>query len=629
MFTTGKRVEVCLEKEDYRDVWFPALVLDSGNESFLVEYHSPGNTNKEGLVVVTVDHCNIRPTPPHLKDKKFGLLAKVDAFYDFGWWSGVITKELRDGRYIVFFKHSNKERKHSHSELRPHMEWKGGKWFTASQDISNPSSDHQGHTGKNNETTAATPCNGEASNSNPAEKYITKRTNPAETCHAFQNSYKKLKGCVVEKASSQSHNTTPLNRLGNNTINGGFASSIKINGDSEQTRVVGIQLSVKSGGLACRKKVSAQEVGGELGNQASNTVNKREREPESQTRVPQALARRKLQPSSSQASAGVEFCSSSQDRGVKYYVMQHEKIMGSNELEGFAEKTKKCLGSSILPAKSPEFSVEVEKQNGDVAAVEPMVKDCTNDDIRCSVIAASTEASIPNSQNVSSVGKAAEITEKDVSVKAAEMGRPSDWSDNQPFSMFIDGKQSPTTVDGPKCSIIRTVDECIERQKETGMKLTAVNDEGESQQDENQSIPFVKNTLLWKTIESMEVFQVMPQKPHFRNLCSFKETSREGLAIDRLTRLLLIKDKQEELEERSKEIKSRINEHDVETSNIDNEIDEIDERIKELQERRAVAVSKKEKRGSKIRSLELTAECIDDGMRSARLDFVSLAAAPW
>ncbi|KAM7460341.1 hypothetical protein LguiB_036301 [Lonicera macranthoides] len=33
-------------------------------------------------------------------------------------------------------------------------------------------------------------------------------------------------------------------------------------------------------------------------------------------------------------------------------------IQGSNELEGFAEKTKKCLGSSILPAKSPEFSVE-------------------------------------------------------------------------------------------------------------------------------------------------------------------------------------------------------------------------------------------------------------------------------
>lgn len=141
---------------------------------------------------------------------------------------------------------------------------------------------------------------------------------------------------------------------------------------------------------------------------------------------------------------------------------------------------------------------------------------------------------------------------------------------------------------------------------------------------------------------------------------SFKETSREGLAIgsmvnfssvventsklqyddsrsiiednldtlvelesfgfdvrlvgDRLTRLLLIKDKQEELEERSKEIKSWINEHDLETSNIDKEIDEIDKRIKELQERQALAVSKKEKRGSEISSLESTAECIDDGI---------------
>lgn len=67
-------------------------------------------------------------------------------------------------------------------------------------------------------------------------EYITKRTTPAETCHAFQSSYKKLKGCDVEKASSQSNNTTPLNRLSNNTINGGFASSTKINGGSEQPR---------------------------------------------------------------------------------------------------------------------------------------------------------------------------------------------------------------------------------------------------------------------------------------------------------------------------------------------------------------------------------------------------------
>jgi len=85
-----------------------------------------------------------------------------------------------------------------------------------------------------------------------------KRTAPAETCHAFQNSYKKLKGCDVEKASSQSNNTTPLNRLSNNTINGGFASSTKINGGSEQPRVVGIQPSAKSGRLSCRKKVVSE-----------------------------------------------------------------------------------------------------------------------------------------------------------------------------------------------------------------------------------------------------------------------------------------------------------------------------------------------------------------------------------
>lgn len=135
MFSTGKKVEVSFEKENYRDVWFPATVLeDSGNDSFFVEYQSPGIGDEEpGLFKKIVDSLHIRPSPPNLKDKNFVLLDKVDAFFDFGWWSGVITKELADSRYLVLFKHTNKERELNQSELRPHMEWRDGKWFSASR----------------------------------------------------------------------------------------------------------------------------------------------------------------------------------------------------------------------------------------------------------------------------------------------------------------------------------------------------------------------------------------------------------------------------------------------------------------------------------------------------------------
>ncbi|PIA47845.1 hypothetical protein AQUCO_01400438v1 [Aquilegia coerulea] len=57
------------------------------------------------------------------------------------------------------------------------------------------------------------------------------------------------------------------------------------------------------------------------------------------------------------------------------------------------------------------------------------------------------------------------------------------------------------------------------------------------QQDEglfslpDESLPFVKHPDLWESVESLEVFQRMPQKPHFRPLKQYEEETREGYAI--------------------------------------------------------------------------------------------------
>ncbi|KAM0053936.1 putative Agenet domain, plant type [Helianthus debilis subsp. tardiflorus] len=83
-----------------------------------------GRNNASKLRRVTVDHLHIRPSVPQTRVKSFGLLEKVDAFADFGWWSGVITKKLADSRYVVYFKHTNSAKELSHLELRPHVEWK-------------------------------------------------------------------------------------------------------------------------------------------------------------------------------------------------------------------------------------------------------------------------------------------------------------------------------------------------------------------------------------------------------------------------------------------------------------------------------------------------------------------------
>ncbi|XP_021768688.1 DUF724 domain-containing protein 6-like isoform X2 [Chenopodium quinoa] len=133
-FSPGTAVEVNIDPESSCDVWFPAtFIKQAANNLFLVEYQ---RSKEVGLQKVAVDSNHIRPSPPSSSNKVFNLLEKVDAFYDYRWLSGVVTKILADGRYIVYFKRTKKEKELSHADLRLHMEWSSGKWIHSSQDSS-------------------------------------------------------------------------------------------------------------------------------------------------------------------------------------------------------------------------------------------------------------------------------------------------------------------------------------------------------------------------------------------------------------------------------------------------------------------------------------------------------------
>lgn len=191
----------------------------------------------------------------------------------------------------------------------------------------------------------------------------------------------------------------------------------------------------------------------------------------------------------------------------------------------------------------------------------------------------------------------------------------------------------------------------------------------------NECLPFVKSSLLWKAIDSMEVFRQLPQRPHFQSLGSKKESSREGLAIalmvdfasvvektstlqfddprstiednletlieledngfnvkvirDRLLKLLLIKDKQEELQGNSTEFTEQIKKKNHDKVKIDEKIEEIDNQIRLLQEERALILSTKEDRNSNLAYLEETLNDISNSIRNAKFEFETLVAAPW
>ncbi|KAJ4969552.1 hypothetical protein NE237_016253 [Protea cynaroides] len=203
---------------------------------------------------------------------------------------------------------------------------------------------------------------------------------------------------------------------------------------------------------------------------------------------------------------------------------------------------------------------------------------------------------------------------------------------------------------------------------------------------ENLSLPFVKSLPIWETIESMKLFHLLPQKPHFRPLDQSNEVLREGLAfgfmtafaslvqktselrldnprcdfdkildalvelgtygfnvqpvIKCLNELLKIKDRQGKLMDKSKAIESEIIKWKDENVRINEEVDDITENISKLEEtlrilrkKRELTMARKEKEKelneASIATLQMQVGRINRDILDANLDFVNTARAPW
>ena len=184
---------------------------------------------------------------------------------------------------------------------------------------------------------------------------------------------------------------------------------------------------------------------------------------------------------------------------------------------------------------------------------------------------------------------------------------------------------------------------------------------------EPEKLPFEKNTILWKTIESFQVFQRLPQKPHFQPLENFRESSREGLAIgymvtfssiverasklqltdpvsimddildtlsdlekqgfevgpiqDCINELLAIKCKQEKLANDTETINGQITGHSDTKDRLERDIEEINEHIMKLQRKRSQAESAKEREEEEIAFLQVRLRETIDSIKTVKNDF--------
>lgn len=134
-FHQGMMVEVSSDEEGYRGAWFTATVikqLDSGK--YIIEYQSLRNDDDTDFMKEEVDHLHIRPYPPNTRRvKSFKVCDEVDALYNDGWWTGMVSEVLKGNKYIVYFSDTNEELTFKHADLRPHQEWVNGKWIRASK----------------------------------------------------------------------------------------------------------------------------------------------------------------------------------------------------------------------------------------------------------------------------------------------------------------------------------------------------------------------------------------------------------------------------------------------------------------------------------------------------------------
>ncbi|MBA0763425.1 hypothetical protein Gotri_012868 [Gossypium trilobum] len=762
VFSSGTAVEVNVDDESLRDVWFPAIVVkENEDKTFLVKYQNSKNDDESGTAKVVVDSLHIRPTPPRYADRNYELLERVDTTYNFGWRTGVITKVLTGRRYNVFFKHGNEDKELSHSDIRPNVEWTDGNWISKSkvkeylsgellfQEVIIASDDQEligdALCGTRNTKVAGELESSLSTKENTEDKIplkkmkrnATEQPTPTDENSTLHSGKKKVKletsnGNTSNSRSSKKQTegnavVTPISVTGDqlkdmpsetlckegNPRTGGKATKFPKKtviadqpcAKSESPLTEATTQTASNDRLFCQHHRSnwttkRQKVGsadGKVDNLAKRNVKLRK----SPSNSPQVLTAGKegttrvageinegdiktkevempiilgLAAKFSKTLQAENSCQIPSEEPGKLMGDQKNNLNDSVRNEnmeimennvGESDPKKKRGRPRKAVVTSPKAFHAGKEQNGAGGITdEKVLKDCTSD-----------EAGLSKHKGVELSGRIND-DQKTREVHLATAGISDMNEDDQPLSTWIGGIHSSGDEES-RLSSGRLVNGWNEEKGlvDVPIESHAIDATGRSPLDSDQSLPFVKKSPIWRTIESLDVFQIVPQKPHFQPLAESREEFREGSAIGimvtfaslfdkismlhfddprntfdsiseglddlekhgfdvsllrrRVNKLLSIKEGHSQHLGEKENAEREIMENTKGITKFDEEMEEIEKKIAQLQEQHSSIKSEKETKSLKVGSLKLHADVLNKLIQNAPHEFKKIATASW
>ncbi|KAJ6879794.1 DUF724 domain-containing protein 2 isoform X2 [Populus alba x Populus x berolinensis] len=452
VFSSGTEVEVNLEKDNVRDIWLPAVVVkENEDRTFLVKCQSSWNSDEAGTMKTIVDSLHIRPTPPHA-DRNYELLERVDAHYGIGWRSGVITKLLAGRRYNVFFKQGNEDRELSQSKIRPHMEWVDGKWISKKEvRILSDSRGQFGSTNNNkNPDVAELHKSSSASEDKTKEKTVsTSIRNMAEqSTHSGEKSAKKPKPTLYNGSGMRSNPSSMLIEID--------AIEAPLSVSALQSRNIPIEMS--SNEMLCG--FTSSKTGVKDGNAVDVAV---------------------------QGISEIDF---------KTKEIEVPFIMGLKATEGIYQDDKETL--KLLRDQKKSLNDSAKDKN-----LERVGSSQRRKRGRPCKLTINSKASVTISQN-SSRERSSEVSKTDFMSRevdaAAAAASKNVADDDQPLSTWFGGVHASASLGELRSSTGRAASGGSEAREKQAVAVESctIDAKGNGTLVENQSVPFVKRSPVWK-----------------------------------------------------------------------------------------------------------------------------------